>query len=98
ANAQLCVSHTNATRNVCGCANLHPILSHTSARLVYFYRKNKLPATSVRSVGGMKACAASRCGRYERLKFSGAGNRKPWSLLNGSSDNAAKREFHIRFG
>src|SRR5213592_2554278 len=46
----------------------------------------------------MKACATSKWGRYERLKPSGSGNLKPKALLNGSPDNDAKREFHIKLG
>src|SRR2546421_4543376 len=56
------------------------------------------PAASTRSVGGMKACAISRCALSESVNPSGSGNMNPRLLSNGSPDNEAKREFHIRVG
>ena len=56
------------------------------------------PATSVRSVGGMKACATSRCGSPESELPSGGGKMKPALLSKGSSEEEEKRPFHIKAG
>src|SRR5262245_63067498 len=58
---------------------------------------NVKPAASVRSVGGMNACAASSVGSPERESTSGGGNRNPWLLSKGSPDRDENLEFHIRF-
>ena len=55
-------------------------------------------ATSFRSVGGMNACAARRCGCAERESPSGSGKRKPAALSNGSPESDSKRPFHISRG
>src|SRR5262252_4979286 len=71
---------------------------NTSARMAKLSPGKLKPATSTRSVGGMKAWASSRCGKCESVVPSGGGNKKPALLSNGSFESEAKREFHIRFG
>src|SRR5689334_23794201 len=56
------------------------------------------PATSVRSVGGMNACATSRCDSGESDSPSGSGNWNPLLLSKGLFEREAKREFHMRLG
>ena len=70
----------------------------TSRRMASLSPGNSNPATSTRSVGGMNACATSRWGRSESDRPSGGGKLNPAWLSNGSRDNAANREFHIRAG
>ncbi len=70
----------------------------TSSRMSKLSPGKTKPAASTLSVGGMNACATSRCGWPERVKPSGNGKTNPRLLLNGSSLNEAKREFHINVG
>ena len=72
--------------------------SITSARMASLSPTKSNPATSVRSVGGMNACAVSRCGCEDNDIASGDGNEKPALLSNGLPDNATKREFNISLG
>src|SRR4030095_12957745 len=73
-------------------------------RLTTSLRKSKLspgkskPAASTRSVGGIKAWATRRWGKYDRLITSGAGNSNPALLTKGLSDKPENREFHISWG
>ena len=70
----------------------------TSARIAELSPGKTNPAASLRSVGGMNACAVSRCGWYDSVSPSGAGKDSPSELSKGSFDSDANREFHMRLG
>src|SRR5947207_13579669 len=70
----------------------------TSARMSKLFPGKMKPAASTRSVGGINACATSKCVLSESVRPSGAGNMNPRLLSKGSKDSDANREFHIRFG
>src|SRR5512143_3820825 len=67
-------------------------------RMAELSPSNLKPTSAVRSVTEIQATAASRCEKYDSVRPSGSGTRKPALLSNGSPDSDSKRKPQVNFG